>query len=136
MACPPPPPPLEKKKKGDRTRAQQTNVAGAGLEDFVDWAGIIASEPAKEEEMSRLTAWFFTLMRKRPEGSEGESTPIYDRKHPKRSSPGEEAQKDWALILVDSPDPAFNDQPVLEEAPSEADAPLEEGIPARGAFQC
>ena len=30
---------------------------------------------------------------------------------------------------MDSPDRATNDQPVLEGAPSEAGAPLEEGIP-------
>ena len=29
---------------------------------------------------------------------------------------------------MDSPDPAFNDQPILEGAPSEAGAPLEKGI--------
>ena len=33
---------------------------------------------------------------------------------------------------MDSPDPTFNDQPVLEGAPSEVGAPLEEGIPTRG----
>ena len=33
---------------------------------------------------------------------------------------------------MDSPDRASNDQPVLEGAPNEAGAPLEEGIPARG----
>ena len=33
---------------------------------------------------------------------------------------------------MDSPDPAFNDHPVLEGAPSEVSAPLEEGIPVRG----
>ena len=33
---------------------------------------------------------------------------------------------------MDSPDRAPNDQPVLEGAPNEADASLEEGIPAGG----
>ena len=33
---------------------------------------------------------------------------------------------------MNSPDPAFIDQPVLESAPSEAGAPLEEGIPTWG----
>ena len=83
-----------KKKKGDRTRARQTKVAEAGLEDFVDWTCIIASEPAEEEEMSRLATRFATQMRKQAAGSEGETTPISYRKHPKRSSSHEEAQKD------------------------------------------
>ena len=33
---------------------------------------------------------------------------------------------------MDSPDPAFNDQSILENTPSEAGAPLEEGIPTGG----
>ena len=37
----------------------------------------------------------------------------------------EEAQKDWAIIPVDSLD-------ILEGSPSGVSAPLEEGIPARG----
>ena len=53
---------------------QQTKVAGSGLEDIMDWMSIIANEPAKEEEMSRLAAGFATLMHKRAAGSEGEST--------------------------------------------------------------
>ena len=33
---------------------------------------------------------------------------------------------------MDSPNPAFDDQPALASASSEADAPLEKGIPTRG----
>ena len=98
----------------------------------MDGAGIISSEPAKEEEMSKLVFGFSAQVRKRATCSEGEFTLVSNGKHPKRSSPNEEDQKDWAIILVDSPDQAFDDQPVLEGAPSEACAPMEEGIPVRG----
>ena len=90
--------------------AQQTKVVGAKLEGFMDWANIIASEPVEEEEMSRLAVRFFARMSKWVTDSEGESTPISDGKCPKRSSPDGEAQKDWAIILVDSPNQASNDQ--------------------------
>ena len=91
---PRPAPQPEKRKKGDRNRARQTKVAGARLEGFVDWVGIISSELAEEEEMFRLIAGFAGRMRKRARGSEGESTPISDRKRPKQSSPDEDAKKD------------------------------------------
>ena len=55
----------EEKKKEDRTRARLIKVAGAELEDFVDWVGVIANEPTEEEEMSRLAVGFATRMRKR-----------------------------------------------------------------------
>ena len=57
----------------------------------MDWDGIIASEPVKEEEMSRLATGFTTQLLKWAMGSEGRSTPIFDGKRPKRSSPNEEA---------------------------------------------
>ena len=82
--------------------------------------------------MSKLIVGFVIWMLKRATGSGGESTSISDGKRSKRSSRDKEAQKDWAIISVDSPDPAFNDQPVLEGAPNEAGAPLKEGIPSRG----
>ena len=103
-------------------------VAGPGLEDFMDWESIISIEPAKEEEMSRLPARFSSRMCKRDEGSVGESTPIFDRKLLNRSSPDEDTEKDWAIISVDSLNLAFIDQPILEGTPSEAGAPLEDGI--------
>ena len=40
-------------------------VADVGLEDFVDWTGIISSEPAENEGMSSLAARFAVQMRKR-----------------------------------------------------------------------
>ena len=112
------------------------SVVDARLEGSVDWASIISNEHAKEEEMSRLVAGFVAQMHKRVAGSEGESTPISDGKHQKRSSLDEEAQKDWAIISVDSPDLAFNDHSVLEGTHSEASTPMEEGDPNRKAFQC
>ena len=51
-----------KKKKGSRTRARQTKVSSVGLEDFVDWTGIISSEPVEEKEMSRLALGFIARM--------------------------------------------------------------------------
>ena len=45
-------------------------VIGAGLEDFVDWIGIIASEPTEEEEMSSLVVGFAVRMHKRATGCE------------------------------------------------------------------
>ena len=69
----------------------------------MDWAGVIANELVKEEEMTRLTAGFAARMHKPAAGSEGESTPISDEKRSKQSSANEEAQKDWAIISMDSP---------------------------------
>ena len=57
----------------------------------MDWAGIIASELVEKEEISRLVVRFAALMHKRDAGSEGESTPISDRKRQKQSSLDEEA---------------------------------------------
>ena len=82
--------------------------------------GVIASEPAEEEEMSRLAVGFAARLHKQAASSKGESTLISDGKRSKRSSLDEEAQKDWAIISVDFPDPAFNDQPILEGSPNEA----------------
>ena len=90
--------------KGNRTRAQQTKVADVGLEDFVDRMGIISNEPAEKEEMSSLVVWFAARMHKRVGGSEGETTLRSDEKQSKRSSPDKEAQKDWAIISIDSLD--------------------------------
>ena len=60
----------ENKRKENRTRAQQTTAVGAELEDIVDLTGIIASEPAEEEEMSSLAAGVATRMLKRVAGCE------------------------------------------------------------------
>ena len=62
-----PVPQLAKKKKENRTRARQSKEASVGLEDFVDWTGIISSESTEEEEMSSVVA----RMRKRAAGSKG-----------------------------------------------------------------
>ena len=71
-------------------RTRQTKAADIGLEDFVDWTGVIASEPV-EEEMSSLTVGFTTWMRKPATGSEGETTPSSDGEWMKRPFPDEEA---------------------------------------------
>ena len=54
--------------------------------------------------MPSLTIRFATRMHKRVAGSEGKATPSSDGKRMKRSSPGEGAQKDWAIVSVDCPD--------------------------------
>ena len=128
----PQPTPRPEKKGRDMKRARQINVAVAGLEGFMDWAGILANESVEEEEMSMLAIGFAARMQKLDADLEDEPTLIPDRKRPKRSSPDEEVEKDWAIILVDSPDQASNDQLVLEGAPNEDSAPQEEGIPAGG----
>ena len=80
--------------------------------------GIISSEPAEEEEISKLFVGFAERMRKQAVGSEGEPSPISNGKRPKWSSPNEEAQKDRVIISVDSLNRASHDQPILEGAPS------------------
>ena len=123
-----PTPQLAKKKKENRTRTQKTKEVGAGLEDIVDRTGIISSEPTKEEEMSSLVTGFAVQMRKRATGSKGETTPRSGGIRSRRSSSNEEVKKDWAIISMDSPDRAPNDQLALEGVPNEASASLEEGI--------
>ena len=44
--------------------------------------------------MSRLAIGFAAQIYKQAASSDGESTPIFDGKHSKRSSPDEEAQKE------------------------------------------
>ena len=85
-------------------RARKTKAASARLEGFLYWAGIIASELAKEEEMSDLAIGFTVQMRKRAVGSEGEATSSSGGKGSRRSPPNEGGQKDWAIISVDSLD--------------------------------
>ena len=117
-----------KKKKENRTRARQIKAVGTGLEGSMDWTCIISSELIEEEEMSSLVVGFAAQMRKPTVGSKDETTPKSYGKRSKWSSLDEEARKDWAIILADPPDRAFNDQLVLEGAPNEASAPLEKGI--------
>ena len=57
----------------------------------MDWTGILDSESAEEEEMFMLITGFAARIRKLVADSEDESTPIFDGKHPRRSSPDEEA---------------------------------------------
>ena len=60
----------------------------------MDWTGIIASESTEKMKMSMLAFGFASWMQKWVVDSEDESTPISDGKHPRQSSPNEEAQKD------------------------------------------
>ena len=98
----------------------------------MDWSGILANESSEEEEMSMLATGFAAQMLKQIVDLEDKLASTSDGKRLRRSSLDEEAQKEWAIIAVDSPDQATNDQPVLEGALSGVDAPLEEGIPTGG----
>ena len=69
--------------------ARKTKTTGAGLEGFIDWAGVVNSEPAEEEEMFSLAVGFTTRMRKRPATLEGEATSSSGGKRP-RLSPSDE----------------------------------------------
>ena len=89
---PRPAPWLAKRRK--ESRARKTKIVGIGLEDFVDWTGVVASEPSEEEKMSSLVVGFVSRMHKQVVGSEGEATSIFGGKRPRRPSPDEEAQKD------------------------------------------
>ena len=98
----------------------------------MDWTSILANESTEKEKMYMVAVGFATWMRKWVVDLEDESTPISDGKRPRRSSPNEETYKDWAIIPMDSPDRAINDQPILEGAPSGVSALLEEKIPIGG----
>ena len=81
-------------KKWKESRARQTKTADAGLEDLVDWMGVVANEPTEEEEMSNLAAGFSSRMQKRGASLEGKATSISGGKRGRRPSPNEEAKKD------------------------------------------
>ena len=116
-ACVTPPqsprPTPSRQKKRKETRARKTKTATTRLEDFVDWTGVVANEPAGEEEMSSLVIEFSAQMRKRATGLESEATSSSGGKRSRRSSPDEKAQKNWAIISMDSPDRASSDQSAL-----------------------
>ena len=95
----------------------------------MDWAGVLAGEFVKEEEMFMLAVGFVARMRKRTMDSEDEPAPIPNGKRPRWSSSDEGVKKDWEIIPVDSLDQATNDQPILEAAPNEDNVPQDEGIP-------
>ena len=99
--------------KKRETRVWQTKTTGATLEDFVDWAGVVDSEPAKEEEMFSLAIGFGTQMCKRLVTLEDEAISSFGEKRPGRSPSNDEAQKNWAIVLVESPNLASSDQPAL-----------------------
>ena len=80
--------------------------------------------------MFSLAVGFALWMRKWTGILEGEATSSSGEKRPRRSPLDEGAQKDWAIVLMDSSDLTFDDQPALRDSPIKANTPLEEGVPA------
>ena len=56
--------------------------------------GVVDSEPAEEEEMFSLAIEFATRISKQSAALEGDATFSSGEKRPRRSLPGDEAQKD------------------------------------------
>ena len=59
---------------------RQTKTIGAGLEDFIDWMGVVDNELVEEEEMFSLAVGFAARMRKWFATLEGEATSIFGEK--------------------------------------------------------
>ena len=59
--------------------------------------------------MFSLVVGFVARIRKRPTTLEGEATSSFRQKQPRKSPSDEGAQKDWAIVSVDSSDLASND---------------------------
>ena len=97
--------------------------------EILDWTGVVDSEPTEEEEMFSLATWFAARMLKWSTTLEGEATSSSREKQPRRSPSDGEAQKDWAIVSVESLDLASNDQPALGVCLNKANTPLEEGVP-------
>ena len=110
-------------------RARQTKTASTRLEGFIDWKSVVNSEAPEEEEMSSLAVGFATQMRKRATVLEGETTSSSCGKRARQSPPNEGAQKNWAIVSVESPDLTSNDQLALGDLLNEAGMSLEEGVP-------
>ena len=107
----------------------QSKIANVGLEGFADWTGLVDSESVEEEEMFSLATRFAAWMCKRSTTLEGEAFSSFGEKRPRRSPSDEGAQKDWAIVSVESPDLASNDQPTLRVCLNEANTPLVKGVP-------
>ena len=123
-----PRPAPQQAEKMKETRARQTKTISTGLEGFIDWIGVVDSEPTKEEEMSSLAAGFVVQMHKWAMGLEGEATSSFGGKWSKQCLLYEGAQKNWAIVSVDSPHRASNDQPALGDCLNEASVSLEEEV--------
>ena len=78
--------------------------------------------------MFSLAAKFAARMRKQSMTLEGEATSSFGEKRTKRSPSDEGAQKDWAIVSVESLDLASNHQLALGVCLNEANTPLEEGV--------
>ena len=103
----------------------------------MDWTNPRVSESAEEEEaeMSCLVLGFDARMRKQEASAQGLAAPsdeVLGGKHPKLADPDEEAEKNPAVINMDSPNRASDAQPDWRVSPKEACAPPKDGIPARG----
>ena len=59
----------------------------------MDWWSVLTSKSAEEEEKSMLVVGFVAQMCKQTADLDDEPTPTSDRKHPRRSSLNEDAQK-------------------------------------------
>ena len=74
--------------------------------------------------MFSLATVFATRMRKRPTTLKGKATSSSREKRPRRSPSDEGAQKDWAIVSMESPYLASNDQSTLGVCLNEANTPL------------
>ena len=88
----------------------------------MDWVDPISSELDKEMEgdMSSLAVGFFVRIRKQATNEQGKTTPSLELsgdKPPKCSGLDEEAQKSLTVIIVDSPEQAFDALKALEGPP-------------------
>ena len=59
--------------------------------------------------MFSIATRFAARMRKRSTPLEGETTSSSEEKRPRQSPSDDEAQKDWAIVLVESPYQTSND---------------------------
>ena len=78
--------------------------------------------------MFRLAIRFVARMRKWPTTLEGEANSSIGKKRPQRSLSYEGAQKDWAIVSMESPNLASSDQSALGACLNEANTHMEEGV--------
>ena len=79
---------------------------------------------------------FAARRRKRSMTLKGMNASSSSEKRPRRSPSYEEAQKEGAIVLVESSDLASNDQPALGVCLDEANIPLEGGGSDCESFKC
>ena len=86
--------------------------------------------------MFSLVVGFAALRRKRSVSLDGVGTSSSGEKQPKPSPLGAEAQKDWAVVLVESPCLASDDQSTLGDCSTKANIPLAGEVPAVSPPMC